>query len=89
MPERKRAPISGDPGQCLGQLRQVVAEVATGAERVVDAGDDGHPRVGVVAESLPGVGQGVEVLEVEGVAPGGRSMVIVTTWSSAPPDGGV
>ena len=53
-----------------GEQRDVVAEVAAGAERVVDAGDDRHPRVGVVAEPLPRVGQRVEVLEVECVAPG-------------------
>ena len=48
---------------------QVVAQVTAGAEGVVDPGDHGHPRVRIVAEALPRVGEGVEVLQVEGVAP--------------------
>ena len=63
---------------------QVVAEVTAGAEGVVDPGDHGHPRVRIVAEALPRVGEGVEVLQVEGVARAGRSMVMVTTWSTPP-----
>ena len=57
-------------GSGRGEQRDVVAQVAAGAERVVDPGEDRDPGVGIVTEALPGVGEGVEVLEIERVAAG-------------------
>ena len=53
----------------FGDDRDEALQVRPDAVHVADAGEDGDPRLVVVAEADPRVGELAEVLEVEGVPP--------------------
>lgn len=52
----------------FGDLGDVGLEIGAGHEVAVDAGDDRHPGLVVVAEVLPRLGQIPEVVQVQAVA---------------------
>ena len=61
-------PLLGDLLLVLGDLGDVLLEIRTDEERVLDAGDDRHPGVLVGVEPVPRLPQELEVLHVRGVA---------------------
>ena len=81
---RSRSTLAGaDLLRQLGDLRDVGLEVGAGHEAGRYAGDDRDPRVVVVAEASPRLGQVAEVVAGRARSrASGRSIVMTTMWSS-------